>query len=253
MEAKLATFTLITYALALVEETIDPIHKRRSPSLFLYLALLVNAGYLAMRTIQAGHAPMANLYESIFTYAWCVGFAFLLLRNRARTFPLGIPVFITVLALLAFALSLPERSKLPRPLFPALQSPWFEVHVITNLVAYAGFTVSFGALFLHYVNRSRRVHWDRIAYWYISVGMFLFTLGIGTGAVWAYQAWGTYWSWDPKETWALITWSIYLIYLHVHIKGRTSLAAWVGIAGFCSMVFTYLGVNLVLAGLHSYK
>jgi cytochrome c-type biogenesis protein CcsB len=95
---------------------------------------------------------------------------------------------------------------------------------------------------------------DAIAYKTIGFGFLFLTLGIISGAVWANSAWGTYWSWDPKETWSLITWFIYAIYLHIRFrKGwRGKKAAWVSVIGFVAMLFTYFGVNYLLSGLHSY-
>ena len=95
---------------------------------------------------------------------------------------------------------------------------------------------------------------ENINYKSIIVGFLLFTVGIITGAVWANYAWGTYWSWDPKETWSLITWIVYAILLHARYTGRLvgRRMAYISIAGFVAVVFTYWGVNYLLSGLHSY-
>ncbi|MEW5947297.1 MAG: c-type cytochrome biogenesis protein CcsB [bacterium] len=95
---------------------------------------------------------------------------------------------------------------------------------------------------------------DRISYWLIRFGFPFLTVGIITGAVWANYAWGRPWSWDPKETWSLITWFVYLVYLHARVtagwKGRR--AAFINVVGFVSVIFTFVGVNFILSGLHSY-
>jgi cytochrome c-type biogenesis protein CcsB len=95
---------------------------------------------------------------------------------------------------------------------------------------------------------------EEITYKMIAVGWPLLGAGIITGAVWANSAWGTYWSWDPKETWSLITWFVYAIYLHArYVRGwKGSQMAVISAVGFLAVIFTYLGVNLVLSGLHSY-
>jgi cytochrome c-type biogenesis protein CcsB len=158
-----------------------------------------------------------------------------------------------------------------QPLIPALQSNWLISHVVTCFVGYAAFAVSFGVSFLYlfkmktekkpaknpgglldYLPASDLL--DEVGYKTIAIGFPLLTIGIITGAFWANVAWGTYWSWDPKETWSLIVWLIYAAYLHARItKGwRGKKAAALSIIGFSATIFCYLGVNLLLSGLHSY-
>jgi cytochrome c-type biogenesis protein CcsB len=158
-----------------------------------------------------------------------------------------------------------------QPLVPALQSNWLISHVVTCFVGYAAFAVSFGVSFLYLfkVNAENRASkkghsfmdflpssdlLDEVGYKTIAIGFPLLTIGIITGAFWANVAWGTYWSWDPKETWSLIVWLIYAAYLHARItKGwRGKKAALLSIVGFSATLFCYLGVNLILSGLHSY-
>jgi cytochrome c-type biogenesis protein CcsB len=162
-------------------------------------------------------------------------------------------------------------SKEIQPLIPALQSNWLVYHVITCFIGYAAFAVSFGLsiLYLSKARAERLVEgkpggfWavipnssvlDEISYKTVAIGFPLLTIGIVTGAFWANVAWGTYWSWDPKETWSLIVWLIYAAYLHARItRGwRGKRAAVLSIIGFAATIFCYLGVNLVLSGLHSY-
>ena len=158
------------------------------------------------------------------------------------------------------------------PLVPALQSNWLTYHVITCFLGYAAFAVACGVSIMYLIKvgkeekaenspiggilgvfPSARVL-DDINYRAIMIGFPLLTLGIITGAAWANYAWGTYWSWDPKETWSLIVWFIYAAFLHARFTrgwvGRR--AAWLSIIGFAATIFCYLGVNLVLSGLHSY-
>ena len=141
------------------------------------------------------------------------------------------------------------------PLLPALRSNWLAIHVLTCFIAYASLTVAFvsSVIFLC-KQKSAGKGADSISYKMIAFGFLFLTFGIISGSVWANSAWGSYWSWDPKETWSLITWFIYAIYLHTRLRrgwvGKR--AAWVCIAGFLAMFFTYFGVNFLLTGLHSY-
>jgi cytochrome c-type biogenesis protein CcsB len=145
-----------------------------------------------------------------------------------------------------------------QPLIPALQSNWLHIHVITCFVAYAAFVISFICGLLYLIKWKNVVPpkemLEEINYRSVMVGFPMLSAGILTGAVWAHYAWGSYWSWDPKETWSLITWIIYALFLHARFvkgwKGRR--IAFISIIGFLSVIFTYFGVNFILSGLHSY-
>jgi cytochrome c-type biogenesis protein CcsB len=152
------------------------------------------------------------------------------------------------------------------PLIPALQSNWLTYHVLTCFLGYAAFAVSFGAS-IAYLIKDRKANMssensllpqitvlDEVIYKGVGVGFLLLGIGIITGAVWANYAWGSYWSWDPKETWSLITWLIYATFLHARLtRGwRGKKTAILSIIGFCGVIFTFLGVNYLLSGLHSY-
>jgi cytochrome c-type biogenesis protein CcsB len=149
-----------------------------------------------------------------------------------------------------------------RPLIPALQSNWLVAHVVTCFLGYAGFTASFVAALMLLVVRkwpSAAEHLpgakvlDEIVYRSVVVGFSLLSVGIITGAAWADHAWGSYWSWDPKETWSLITWMVYAAFLHARLARGWSgtRMAFLSILGFGCVLFTYFGVNY-LPGLHSY-
>jgi cytochrome c-type biogenesis protein CcsB len=142
---------------------------------------------------------------------------------------------------------------------PALQSSWLGIHVVASLIGYAFFTISFVSSVVYLAifrgsapkRPSLVFSLDALTYRTISLGFLFLALGIITGSVWAERAWGSYWSWDPKETWALITWLIYAIYLHARlITGwRAKNRAWLAVVGFLSLIFTYVGVRF-LPGLH---
>ena len=214
-----------------------------------------------------GHAPLSNLYESLIFFAWTIIFLYLLTEWRTKNRSIG--TFVTPLAFLAMAYASysPEINSSIQPLVPALKSNWLIAHVITCFFGYAAFGLSFGLslmyllkrfdkpekrnLFLVLIPRSGIL--DELSYQMVVIGFLLLTLGIITGSVWAHSAWGSYWSWDPKETWSLITWLVYAAMLHSRmIRGwRGKRLAIFSLIGFSCVLFTYFGVNY-LAGLHSY-
>jgi cytochrome c-type biogenesis protein CcsB len=227
---------------------------------------------IALRWIESyqlgiGHAPLSNLYESLIFFAWTLILLYLVVEWKTKNRTIG--TFVTPLAFLAMAYASysPGISSRIQPLVPALKSNWLIAHVITCFFGYAAFGLAFGLslmFFLKRIERPERSNFflriipqssllDELSYQMVVIGFLLLTLGIITGSVWAHSAWGSYWSWDPKETWSLITWLVYAALLHSRMvrgwKGN-KLAA-LCIIGFCCVLFTYFGVNY-LAGLHSY-
>jgi cytochrome c-type biogenesis protein CcsB len=214
-----------------------------------------------------GHAPFSNLYESLIFFAWTLIFLYMIVEWRTKNRTFG--TFVTPLAFLAMAYASfsPSISSHIQPLIPALKSNWLISHVITCFFGYAAFGISFGLSIMYLLKRldaSEKKHiflklipseeiLDELNYQMIVIGFLMLTLGIITGSVWANSAWGSYWSWDPKETWSLITWLIYAAVIHSRMvrgwKGKK--IAILSMVGFFCVLFTYLGVNY-LAGLHSY-
>lgn len=221
-------------------------------------------------TIGAGHAPMSNMYESLVFFAWCIVLIYIIMEVKYKVRSMG--AFVTPFAFLsmAYASLSPNVSDRIEPLIPALQSNWLIAHVLTCFLGYAAFAVSCGVSMMYLIKvktggkglsgpgvvsrlpNSKIL--DELNYKSIAIGFFMLTLGIITGAAWANSAWGTYWSWDPKETWSLITWFIYAAFLHARLtKGwRGKRAAILSISGFLAVLFTYFGVSYLLSGLHSY-
>jgi cytochrome c-type biogenesis protein CcsB len=216
-----------------------------------------------------GHAPLSNLYESVVFFSWTIVLAFVFIDFKYRYRVIG--AFVIPFALLGMAWGQLSLDSGIQPLVPALQSNWLTYHVITCFLGYAAFAVACGVAIMYLIKTRASVAGqgklagilamfppdkvlDDLNYRAIMVGFPLLTLGIVTGAAWANYAWGTYWSWDPKETWSLIVWFVYAAFLHARITrgwaGRK--AAWLSIVGFASTIFCYLGVNLFLSGLHSY-
>jgi cytochrome c-type biogenesis protein CcsB len=214
-----------------------------------------------------GHAPLSNLYESLIFFAWTVVFLYLLIEWRTKNRSLG--AFATPLAFLAMAYASysPTISSRIQPLVPALKSNWLIAHVLTCFFGYAAFGIAFGLSFMYLLKKRENPQSSNIfiriipessiledmSYQMVVIGFLLLTLGIITGSVWAHSAWGSYWSWDPKETWSLITWLVYAALLHSRmVRGwRGNKLALLSIIGFSCVLFTYFGVNY-LAGLHSY-
>ncbi len=227
---------------------------------------------IALRWIESyqlgiGHAPLSNLYESLIFFAWTLILLYLVVEWRTKNKTIG--AFATPLAFLAMAYASysPGISSNIQPLVPALKSNWLIAHVITCFFGYAAFGLAFGLslmFLLKKLERPERQNFflriipdssllDELSYQMVVIGFLLLTLGIITGSVWAHSAWGSYWSWDPKETWSLITWLVYAALLHSRmVRGwKGNKLATLCIVGFCCVLFTYFGVNY-LAGLHSY-
>lgn len=236
---------------------------------------LIQTGAIILRWIESyqmgiGHAPLSNLYESLIFFAWTIALIYIWIEWKTKSRTIG--VFATPFAFLsmAYASFSPNISAQIQPLLPALQSNWLIAHVITCFLGYAAFAVSCSLSIMYLIkkptagkkmdNRLLLSYFPEIAvldeliYQTIIIGFLLLTVGIATGSVWAHSAWGTYWSWDPKETWSLITWLLYAALLHARMmKGwHGARVAWLSIIGFACVLFTYFGVNFILSGLHSY-
>jgi cytochrome c-type biogenesis protein CcsB len=251
-------------------------------------ALIIQGAGIILRWRESyelgyGHAPLSNLYESLVFAAWAIILIYLVLEYRSKQRALGVfPALFAFLAMAYASFSSQVDSKI-QPLLPALKSNWLIAHVVACFLGYAAFAISFGISILYLSRRFRESEatstsnpsssksaapqrggimslipdirqLDELNYQMILFGFLWLSLGIITGSVWANSAWGTYWSWDPKETWSLITWFIYAALLHARtIRGwRGSRVAWLSLVGFACVLFTYFGVNFLLSGLHSY-
>ncbi|SMC19976.1 cytochrome c-type biogenesis protein CcsB [Desulfacinum hydrothermale DSM 13146] len=237
-------------------------------------AVIINVAGILLRWKESydlgyGHAPLSNLYESLVFGAACVMGIYLVMEKKTGHRALGVVPSLLAFLAMAYASFSPDVSSRIQPLLPALKSNWLIAHVITCFLGYAAFAISF-AISLVYLWQRRRHEaghasgrlgfipgvreLDEYNYQVILFGFLWLSVGIITGSVWANSAWGSYWSWDPKETWSLITWLIYAAVLHARVvRGwQGPRVAWLSMAGFCSVLFTYFGVNFLLSGLHSY-
>lgn len=227
------------------------------------IAFVAHTAAITSRIVESQRPPLTNTYETLLLFAWVLAILAYLWQDRYRLPHLGMLSYLVTLLILGAA-SLPQISADIEPLLPSLKSNWLIVHVLLSFVAYAAFAMAFVCSVFYIVIRAapKRLarfqgdlpRLDQLSYQAIMVGFPLFTVGIVTGAIWANLSWGQYWSWDPKESWALVTWIIYSICLHLRHtsswKGRW--AAWASILGFVFVIFTYLGVNYFFEGLHSY-
>ncbi|MBI5420558.1 MAG: c-type cytochrome biogenesis protein CcsB [Deltaproteobacteria bacterium] len=245
------------------------LHERgaRLGRMFLLIGVILHAAGFVARYFAAGYTPITNLFESLSFFAMAIVGVFLLTELRYNLRILG--SFIAPLAFVfsIFAAFLPgEVARLA----PALNSYWLPVHVILLFIGDAVFAIAFGAGIMYLLQekevKRKRLGaifkrlpslevLDEINYKSLTIGFPLLTLGIITGSIWAEYAWGSYWSWDPKETWSLITWLLYAALLHgrLTVGWRGRKAAILAILGFCAVLFTFLGVNLLLPGLHTYS
>jgi cytochrome c-type biogenesis protein CcsB len=240
-----------------------------------YFGFIVQTAAIILRWKESydmgvGHAPLSNLYESVVFFSWTIILIYGIIELKYKYRVVG--AFVVPFALLGMAWAQTGLESGIEPLVPALQSNWLLYHVITCFLGYAAFAVACGISIMYLIKEklegatgnasaggllamfpSIKIL-DDLNYKAIMIGFPLLTLGIITGAAWANYAWGTYWSWDPKETWSLIVWLIYAAFLHARITrgwvGRR--AAILSVVGFAATIFCYLGVNLFLSGLHSY-
>lgn len=246
----------------------------RNSRLYLIIILFAVAGFalntagIGVRWYEShqlgiGRIPITGLYEALVALSWSTVLFYFLVEFKYRLKIINAPVFLLVSAAMAYASFSPSVQSEIRPLIPALQSNWLTYHVLTCFLGYAAFAVSFGSSIFYLIKASKNVSdafipslekIDEVIYKSAAIGFLLFAIGTITGSVWAHEAWGRYWGWDPKETWSLVTLFVYTVFLHARVirgwSGKKT--AWLSIIGFASVLFTFLGVNFLLSGLHSY-
>jgi cytochrome c-type biogenesis protein CcsB len=211
-----------------------------------------------------GHIPVSNLYEVFILFSMITAMFYLYYEERYKTRQLGAFVMLVITAAVGFLLwyTVSRNAADIQPLVPALQSWWMKIHVPANFIGYGTFALAamVGTAYLlkshgYLVDRLPALEvLDDVMYKSISVGFAFFTVATILGALWAAEAWGGYWSWDPKETWALIVWLNYAAWLHMRLMSglRGRAAAWWAVVGLLVTTFAFLGVNMFLSGLHSY-
>ncbi|SDO90293.1 c-type cytochrome biogenesis protein CcsB [Desulforhopalus singaporensis] len=239
---------------------------RKIARMILVASGVVQTLYILSRFFQGGHTPIISQHEAVIFFAWASTWAYLSFRWRYTVKNFG--TFVSVLIFVLLLISLFSSREMP-PLLPALQSAWLPVHAGVSVLAYGFLALAFCGGVM-YLLQERELKSKKFGFFFsrfpsldaldqlnnhcITAGFIFLTLGIVTGSVWARQAWGTYWQWDPKETWSLITWFLYLVQIHQRftVGWRGKRAAVMAIVGFASVLFTLWGVTYLLGGIHSY-
>ena len=225
--------------------------------------LILHTCTIILRGMTAGRLPLTNQYEFASAFSWGLCLVSLIFIHRFKFPVLGAfasPVTFLVIGYAAM------QSKEIHELMPALKSYWLGFHVSSAIISYGAFGVCFVLSMIYLMRDKMKEHGfldehipskeklDLLSYRSVALGLLFLTITIISGAIWADRAWGSYWSWDPKETWSLITWLIYAVYLHLRLRkgwsGKT--AAIFAVIGFICVIFTYIGVNTFLPGMHSY-
>lgn len=232
----------------------------------LMIGFFVHLVSMFFRYLNAGYTPITNAHEALSFFALCIAGFFLYAKNIYKMEMLGCIILPALTVISIFASTFPTEIK---PLPPVLNSNWLPVHTMFSFTGSAAFLITFfiSCVYLFAEKEMKKKRFslmatrfpaldtlDSINYKCMSYGFLFLTIGIITGSIWANLAWGSYWSWDPKETWSLITWIVYAILIHnrLTIGWRGRKTAYMMIIGFFSMLVTFLGVNFFIGGLHSY-
>lgn len=271
METILFELALTFYFAATIISIVDVFKGgRESSRLMLFttgVGFAIHSVSILYRYIAAGHLPITSMHEASSFFAWCIVLIFFFIEYRYKIGIIGSFILPIVFILMLSSSVLPREI---RPLSPILQSYWLGIHTFLAFLGNAAFAVAcgIGIMYLlqeHYLKTKQLGELfkrlpslqvlDEINYKLITLGFPLLTLAIITGALWAESAWGSYWRWDPKEVWSLITWFIYALVLHVRLTAgwRGKKAAILSIIGFMAILFTFFGVNLLLKSLHAFK
>jgi len=250
---------LASVLIYLIGSAFKNISYQKLQDIFFKSAFILHTLFILLRWYQTKGALFASLGGVFLFWAWGVALTYLFFAAVFKTKILLVPA--NTLALLFMLVVLLAKSEI-KPLVPALQSNWMGVHVITYLVGYGAMALAsfISLIYLFFARKipaasSEMVYLDNLIYQLTLFGFPFLTIGMIIGSVWANIAWGSYWFWDPKETCSLITWLVYALYLHLRLlkdwKGRP--AAYLSILGFLVTLFTFVGVNYILPGLHSYS
>ena len=236
---------------------------RTSQTLTKWATRLLAAGCIAhiLSTVhlanKAQHLPLTNMQESLSFFSLMIIVAFLIFERRYKVTTLG--SFVTPVALVMLSVSSALHGEV-RQLPPILQSHWFWIHALLAFFSYAAFTIAFGVAVIYLIQRHflKTKHFgalfqklppletlDEISYRCFAIGFPLLTVAIISGAIWSEKAMGSYWVWDPKQTWSLITWFIYAALLHgrLTIGWRGKRAAILSIIGFIVLMITFFGMK----------
>jgi len=262
---------LTFYFAAAIISTVDLFMGSRASSRLMLLAagagFVIHTSSIVYRYFAAGHIPISSMHEASSFFAWCVVLIFFLLEYRYKIGIMGSFVLPVVFLLMLSSSFLPREI---RPLSPVLQSYWFGIHTFLAFLGNAAFAVAFGLGIMYLLQeRNLKAHHlhglfqrlpslqmlDEMNNTMINFGFPLLTCAIISGALWAEQAWGSYWRWDPREVWSMIIWFIYALILHIRFTAgwRGKKTALLSVIGFMVILFTFFGVNILFKSLHSFQ
>ena len=221
-------------------------------------AFAIHLAFIVTRGIVAKRLPLSNQFEFANAFAWGVALLLVVMRPRLKTDWLSVVAMPATVLVMTYAALQPMEI---HDLMPALRSAWFGVHIGSAVISHASFVIA-GCIALRYLltvkkgNADERTlaQMDYISYRLVAFGFLFLTVVILSGAIWAEQAWSAFWTWDPKEVWALITWIIYAVYLHLRLrmKRKGTAMAWFLVIAVPVVFFTFAGVNTLMHGLHTY-
>ncbi len=270
MNVTLFFLTLFCYLLSALYYLWFFISRREQASKAAFSSLLVGLSFhtasLISRVIESGYLPLSNLYEAMNFFSWSIILFYLIAEFRYKIQVLGLFIVPIAFISIAYAAILPKEIG---PLTPSLRGLWLGIHVTPAFLGNAALALAFGGAVMYLIQerglklkRPGGVCYrlpsleilDDLNYKSLVFGFPLLTLGIITGSLWAKPTWGSYWHWDPKETFSLATWFIYAFLLHGRLLAgwRGKKAAILAIIGFSLVLFTFLGVNLLFEGLHKF-
>lgn len=230
---------------------------RRVGSITFFLGFAGATALIAIRWVEAGRPPFKSLHESLLLFAWCTALVYIVVERFYRIAWFGLASSVFIVGIYGYALARVDVEVVNLP--AALQSVWFVPHVVVYFVGYGAVFLAFASALMYLVRPSavitlslpggqtKDMSYAGFMHRAIQLGFLLLTLGLVVGSLWAKAAWGDYWVWDPKENWSLVSWLVFLIYLHLrYSKGFSERAgAWLTVAGFAAIAFTYLGMHLL--------
>ena len=220
-------------------------------------AFALHTVFLVARGVAAKRIPLSNQFEFANAFAWGVALMLIFIRGRMKADWITVAAMPAALLVMTYAALQPMEI---HDLMPALRSAWFGVHIGSAVLSYSAFVIA-GVSGLRYLLAAKKGadgrildQMDYLSYRMITFGFLFLTVVILSGAIWAEQAWSSFWSWDPKEVWALITWIIYAVYLHLRLRGkrRGAFMAWYAVIAVPVVLFTFAGVNTLMHGMHTY-
>ena len=222
-------------------------------------AFALHSLFIIVRGAKAGRLPLSNQFEFANAFAWGVALMLMILRGRLKGDWLSVAAMPMTLLVMTYAALQPMEI---HDLMSALRSGWFGIHIGSAVLSYSAFVLA-GCVGLRYLIVSKKngegekqklEQMDYLSYRLVAFGFLFLTIVILSGAIWAEQAWSSFWAWDPKEVWALITWIIYAVFLHLRLvaKHKGARMAWFLVIAVPVVFFTFAGVNTLIPGMHSY-